>query len=99
MFDWLGLHIPDWMYLIAAVVCAAVAFRYFGVKGAISVAAGFALLLARTSGQKAGAQQQQQEARRALDKTVIQATRARNSAIRDNASSERLRDNDGFRRD
>lgn len=99
MFDWIGLHLPDWVFLLLAAAAAVVAFRYFGLKGVIATLAAFALLLARTSGQKAGAQQQKEEARRVLDKATTRATAARNDAIRDNASSARLRDDDGFRRD
>lgn len=99
MFDSLGLHIPDWVFALAAVAGVAVAYRFLGLRGALATLAAFALLLARTSGQKAGAAQQEMEARRALDKSKTKATRARNTAIRDNSADERLREDDGFRRD
>lgn len=99
MFDWFGLHIPDWVFLVAGVGAAAVAYRYLGLRAALAALAAVAVLLARTSGQKAGAEQRQKEARHAIDKVQKKATSARNTAIGRNASVDRLREDDGFKRD
>lgn len=99
VIGWCG---GDWLLaLIAAGTLAGFVaiLRAFGLKPALAALAAGALLFARRSGERAGANRQAAREQANADRAVDQASRARADADRRNADPQRLRDDDGFRRD
>lgn len=89
-------------YIILAVFAAAVvavSFRYFGIKAAGLVAALSAIVGIYLIGRREGRADQSQEAAKDAVEIRNKASMARVESERVNADPERLRDDDGFRRD
>lgn len=96
---WFG---GDWILaLIAAgtVAGAVLAYRLFGLKGALAALSAGVALFAYRSGERRGASAQAAKEKADADRSVDRAQRARADADRRNADPKRLRDDDGFRRD
>jgi hypothetical protein len=85
------------MLLVAAFV--AVSFRYFGIRGAIAASFLSSMLAAFIIGRREGRADQSQEAAKDAVEIRNKASMARVESERVNADPERLRDDDGFRRD
>lgn len=97
-----GVFGGDWMLaLIAAVSLGGfvLLWRMVGLKPALGALAAGALLIARRSGEKAGASIQIAKDKANADRAVDRAQRTRADADRRSADPHRLRDDDGFRRD
>lgn len=89
-------------YIILAVFASAVvavSFRYFGIKAAGLVAALSAIVGIYLIGRREGRADQSQEAAKDAVEIRNKASMARVESERVNADPERLRDDDGFRRD
>ena len=89
-------------YIILAVIAAAIiaaSFRYFGIKAAGLITALLAFVAAFIIGRREGRADQSQEAVKDAVEIRNKASVARVESERVNADPERLRDDDGFRRD
>lgn len=96
---WFG---GDWRLAIIAALtvgAAVLAYRLFGLKGALAAFSAGAALFAFRSGERRGASRQAAKEKADADRSVDRAQRARADADRRNADPKRLRDDDGFRRD
>lgn len=92
----------DWtLALISAATlgAAVLAYRIFGLKGALGLVALGALIFTDRRGVRRGAAQQAEREKADAERALEKASRARADADRYNADVGRLRDDDGFRRD
>lgn len=92
----------DWR--LAAIVSvtlggAVLASRLLGTRAALAILGAGAVLFADRRGYRRGAARQMEKEKVDADHAVARAQRARSDADRRNAGAERLRDEDGFRRD
>lgn len=87
--------------LIAGVTLAGVvlALRLLGPKAALAVLTAGAIAFAYRRGERVGAVRQIEKDKADADRAVERARAARTDADRRNADPQRLRDDDGFRRD
>lgn len=103
--EWLDFGLPWWLWLGPAGVGVAAAFiavsRVFGVRNALAAAgalAAFALLaVTRQRGRQEGWNKRIEKEERDAANTIRRAEEARRRA--QSVPDERLRDDDGFRRD
>lgn len=91
--------IPYIIFAVFAAAVVAVSFRYFGIKAAGLVTAMLAFIAAFIIGRREGRADQSQEAAKDAVEIRNKASMARVESERVNADPERLRDDDGFRRD
>lgn len=97
--NWLIEHVPFWVLFLGGVALTLAAWRLLGIRGAGAALAFIATVLLWRDGRKDGRQSQITKERRDADQVVRQADAARvDAAVRD-ADPERLREDDGFRRD
>lgn len=95
----LGYGVPWWLWALAALAAAALAFRLGGARAAALAGALAAIVVAHRRGAQGGyshaLEQGEKDAQHALDA----ARAARDAAVRRDGDAGRLRDDDGFRRD
>lgn len=97
--NWLLDHVPLILLFAAAIAGGIVTYRLGGLKGLVAFGALVGAALLYRDGRQTGKADSQAEGRRDAQRTVSTAERARVDADRRNADPERLRDDDGFRRD
>lgn len=97
--NWLVEHVPFPVAFIGALGIIYIAWRFLGIRGAAGALAGLAALFIFREGRKDGRASEVTSQRNEADHAVKEATAARVDAARRDADPERLRDDDGFRRD
>lgn len=103
--EWFDFALPWWLWFgpagIGAVVIFIGAARVLGVRNALGAAGGFAafalLAMTRQRGRQEGWNKRIEKEQRDAANTIERADEARRRA--QSAPAERLRDNDGYRRD
>lgn len=97
--NWMLDHVPLVVILGVAAAAGVVLFRLGGWKAVLSFGVLIVATLLYRDGRKTGRDDSQAEGRRDADRTVRRAEEARIDAQRRDADPDRLRDDDGFRRD
>lgn len=99
MIEWLSYKIPVEIMFAGAAVAVFFIWRYFGLRAVLGAIIGFLLLLAKAAGRQEGWNKREEKGRKDAHQVVRKARDARADSDRINSDPERLRDDDGFRRD
>ena len=91
--------VPWWVLLVAGAVVGLVVYRALGARMAILAAAVVAVLVAHSKGAQSGWKAREAKGARDAQRAIDRAARARAASDRRNAGSDRVFDNDGWRRD
>lgn len=99
MMDWVVHSLPWWVWGIPIAAAVGLVFHLVGVKGGVAaiIAGGLALFGARQK--QAGYRAAKEENERDAWEQVNNAENARAASYRDTDDPERLRENDGYRRE
>lgn len=99
ILDALIAAVPWWVWLAAGVVVLASVHRLVGWKGIVAGASALLAVLLHKRGQSVGESRILKKANRDADKAIKRANEVRARSNANNADPERMRDNDGYRRD
>ena len=99
MLGWVLEHIPESLVVLGGAALIIAAWRYLGFRGAIGAAVVVVSALLYRGGRKEGRAAQQNKEQDHAETAIKRADQARVIADRVDADPERLRDDDGFRRD
>ena len=97
--NWLIEHVPFPVQFVGGLAIIYVAWRFLGIRGAAGALAALAALFVFREGRKDGRASEATINRKEAAHAVKEATTARVDAARRDADPERLREDDGFRRD
>lgn len=98
--SWLEIHIPWEIWLALGLALVFVVHRYFGLKAAAATAVAALLFIIRTQGKQQGWNQREEKGQKDAQKFINDANAIRNESLRNSElHPDKLRDNDGFRRD
>lgn len=96
-------ELPWQVWFVVGVAAVAAVWRYFGLRQALLLAGGVLLFVVgrkgKQEGRAEGYEARKNEEVRHVQEIAVEANRARNDADARNADPERLRDDDGYRRD
>lgn len=94
-----GYGVPWWLWGLAGLAGAALAFRFGGARGAALAGAVAALVVAHRRGAQGGYSHALEQGEKDAQHAIEAARAARDAAARRDGDAGRLRDDDGFRRD
>lgn len=96
---WIVEHTPFPVWFVLGLAVIYVGWRFLGIRGAAGALAALAALFVFREGRRDGRASEATLQRKEAAHAVNEATAARVDAARRAADPERLRDDDGFRRD
>lgn len=99
MIEWLTYNIPVEIWVVGASAAVFFIWRYFGLRAALGAILGFLVFIAQLRGRQQGWKERERKGNEDAQKAVRDARDARADSARINSDPERLRDNDGFRRE
>lgn len=100
IFQWLFYSVPWWCWAILGLIIVGAVQYFWGWQKALAALGAVAAIVLLQRARQQGWQDKVKADIKAADKLIVKATKARNDAAKDLAAHpDKLRDDDGFRRD
>ncbi|MFG1464228.1 hypothetical protein V5F77_15160 [Xanthobacter sp. DSM 24535] len=99
LLDWIAYQLPWWVLAIPALVAVLAVARLAGLRAAVTVGLAAAAILIGRRGAQQGWAAREAKGERDAQTAIERARDARAAALRRDGVAERLRDDDGWRRD
>lgn len=99
---WVGAWLPTWVWIAIACLVAGMILRYVrvvGWQGALASLVGILAIAGLGAARRGGWEDREKEGGENVKRVLEEARKAREQSRVDNADPDRLRDDDGYRRD